>query len=464
MGSHTGTERKVDDLWSQIIAEDGDDQRHNNQQKQQQIAVTYQRRRPDKPAENKSSVLNNDSRLSFAGDTKRISWNRSLSTSWVLVVVGELLEWVGVERWWFCGSVGGDRVATIVVVCCRAAVLAVMTARAGKKVALLPNFEKERAYFQEVDAFELEEESPSPMKFAWIAGNQIDGVVIPSLCTRLEKWLHAKKRNYIPSSALSSILKTPAVPLEPIPYDGLESVQRGIISEEACLQNLDFQIIPEETNIDVLSTGGGEFDDIVSEIKKLSLSSHSSSLDGDLRDPFSVLLQECRQSAPLTLLDVFCKLCEPSSIVKIGEGTYGEAFIAGDNVCKIVPIDGDLRVNGEVQKRSVELLEEVILTQTLNHLRGREAKNATTTFIESKDLKVCQGPYDPALLKAWEAWDLKHGSENDHPKQFPEKQCYVVFVLEHGGTDLESFVLLDFNEARSLLAQVNRKSHLTFQP
>lgn len=37
-------------------------------------------------------------------------------------------------------------------------------------------------------------------------------------------------------------------------------------------------------------------------------------------------------------------------------------------------------------------------------------------------LRVCQGPYDPALVKAWEYWDEKHGSENDHPKEFPEKQ------------------------------------------
>lgn len=33
-------------------------------------------------------------------------------------------------------------------------------------------------------------------------------------------------------------------------------------------------------------------------------------------------------------------------------------------------------------------------------------------------------------------------------------QCYVVFVQEHGGKDLESFVLLNFDEARSLLIQV----------
>jgi serine/threonine-protein kinase haspin len=37
-------------------------------------------------------------------------------------------------------------------------------------------------------------------------------------------------------------------------------------------------------------------------------------------------------------------------------------------------------------------------------------------------LKVCQGSYDDTLIKAWEAWDEKNHSENDHPKEFPEKQ------------------------------------------
>lgn len=40
----------------------------------------------------------------------------------------------------------------------------------------------------------------------------------------------------------------------------------------------------------------------------------------------------------------------------------------------------------------------------------------------SYSLKVCQGSYDGTLIKAWEDWDEKNGSENDHPKEFPEKQ------------------------------------------
>jgi hypothetical protein len=38
---------------------------------------------------------------------------------------------------------------------------------------------------------------------------------------------------------------------------------------------------------------------------------------------------------------------------------------------------------------------------------------------------VCQGPYDPSLVRAWEDWDAKHGSENDHPNDFANDQVRV---------------------------------------
>ncbi|RYR52355.1 hypothetical protein Ahy_A06g027287 [Arachis hypogaea] len=43
-------------------------------------------------------------------------------------------------------------------------------------------------------------------------------------------------------------------------------------------------------------------------------------------------------------------------------------------------------------------------------------------ILATEVFKVCQGPYDATLIQAWEAWDDKRGSENDHPKDFPEKQ------------------------------------------
>lgn len=45
-----------------------------------------------------------------------------------------------------------------------------------------PNYEKERAYFQEVDSIELIEESPSPKKSGtWAMGIQNDDVGMPHM-------------------------------------------------------------------------------------------------------------------------------------------------------------------------------------------------------------------------------------------------------------------------------------------
>ncbi|CAO2832487.1 unnamed protein product [Amaranthus hypochondriacus] len=445
------TEKKIDDLWREIIAEERENLNHDlNRHKQHQIVVTYPRRNTDaavpvksshKDGSSNSSTGSHVSRVSFVNyNPQRVSWNRSLSTR------------------------GRTSIAIL-----PAAIYKEEQKRAPRrkpplpkgKVAQPPNFDKEIAYFQDLDTDELLEESPSPKKVAWVMGSEADNIQIPPLCTRLEKWLHARKQHAIVSTGLSTILRTPEEPLQPIPfnYEGFDSSclrkpgEFSLHNVSGSLSVQDMYTGSEKTHMHSDRLEDKDFDDIESEIKKLSLASRPSSI---ATDAFLALLKECEQPAPLTLLDVFSNLCDADSIVKIGEGTFGEVFIAGNSVCKIVPFDGELRVNGEIQKRSLELLEEVILSRTLNRLRGMEnlSDNATTTIIQTKDIKVCQGPYDPILIRAWESWDTDHGSENDHPKQFPENQCYVVSVLEHGGTDLESFVLLDFNEAQSLLVQV----------
>lgn len=60
-----------------------------------------------------------------------------------------------------------------------------------------------------------------------------------------------------------------------------------------------------------------------------------------------------------------CNFSDTESIVKIGEGTFGEAFIAGSSVCKIVPIDGELRVNGEIQKVLFEVISLIVTLSSL---------------------------------------------------------------------------------------------------
>lgn len=51
---------------------------------------------------------------------------------------------------------------------------------------------------------------------------------------------------------------------------------------------------------------------------------------------------------------------------KIGEGVYGEVFLfrdpnGGTSVMKIMPIEGDLIVNGEHQKKYEEILSEIVI-------------------------------------------------------------------------------------------------------
>lgn len=62
----------------------------------------------------------------------------------------------------------------------------------------------------------------------------------------------------------------------------------------------------------------------------------------------------CIILCPHSYRDTFFSFSSGSeTVVKIGEGTYGEAFKVDNYVCKIVPFDGDFRVNGEVQKVTI---------------------------------------------------------------------------------------------------------------
>ncbi|KAG6542875.1 hypothetical protein Mapa_015779 [Marchantia paleacea] len=183
-------------------------------------------------------------------------------------------------------------------------------------------------------------------------------------------------------------------------------------------------------------------------------------LGTDLLPIFEVLMKECHQTRPLSLREAISNFCDISDVVKLGEGTFGEAFKGDGCVFKIVPMDGEILVNGEVQKTSAEIYSEVLLTNTLTRLRGVETdasarlSNFCTNFIETKRIYICQGNYEQELVKAWEDWDAIRASDNDHPMIFPQKQLFVVFVLADGGIDLESFVLFSFSEARSILFQV----------
>ncbi|KAI3806141.1 hypothetical protein L1987_22034 [Smallanthus sonchifolius] len=403
MSSRTG-ENGVD-LWSQIIATESDDQ---------ETAIVYRRKTPQKESQQteKHGSCIQKNRVSLAPG-KRVSWNRSLFTR--------------------------GRTSIAVAACVPEKEKPIRKNKpplARAKGVPPQNYEKEHAYFQEVDAFELLEESPSPQNKTWVMGTK--NCVLPShISTVLKKWLH----NRTGTASLSKILETPELSVHNVVLD-------------FCSQNKCSSSFIGSTNR-IEEIGEKDSQDLGFKIRNLSLSSQDSALD-EQWDPLLELLKVCGQSSPSTFSDVISEYCDLQSIAKVGEGTYGEVFIAGGTVCKVVPFNGDLLVNGEIQKKAEELLEEVMLSLTLNELRGNNTHihNVCPTFIQTLSLRVCDGAYDDAMIRAWEEWDKKHFSENDHPTEFAEKQRFVVFVQEHGGQDLESFVLLNFNEARSLLVQV----------
>jgi serine/threonine-protein kinase haspin len=62
-------------------------------------------------------------------------------------------------------------------------------------------------------------------------------------------------------------------------------------------------------------------------------------------------------------------------VVKLGEGTYGEAFKSGQVVFKLVPMEGANLINGWPQKGAGDLLGETVIAITLSGL-GEEADAA----------------------------------------------------------------------------------------
>ncbi|XP_020674359.1 serine/threonine-protein kinase haspin homolog [Dendrobium catenatum] len=463
-----------------------------------QIAMVDEGRRPSSVAKAKRNDSNPWRRLN-RGPSKRTSWNRSLSIRGresIIFVGGLNLRTKPKQR-------GGRK-----------------KLKQKKAPEQLYDFSKEKAYFEEVDAFELLEESPSPNRFIWKMGTDYE-CIEHDLSAILGRWRRSKlflgrcmawplskimetipapsgyttsvgSFNHGVAYSLSQIRETSSFELsesksnsatqkstrEPhsevasnfsCDLSGVSSrsVNKSLIgdlSAESVLSSFSALTIKQEAT----TTDKCEGEIALSENKaykvvdvggmKNLVTLPRESCDGESLAAFEQLLMVCKQSSPIKLSEVFLNYCDASSIIKLGEGTYGEAFRAGETVCKIVPIDGDLVVNGEVQKKSEEVLEEVLLSLTLNSLREQHKNsdklNSCGSFIETKDFRVCQGLYDTNLIRAWEDWDAKNNSENDHPCAFPEDQRYIVFVLADGGKDLENFVLLNFNEARSLLVQV----------
>ncbi|WIA16133.1 hypothetical protein OEZ85_012851 [Tetradesmus obliquus] len=176
------------------------------------------------------------------------------------------------------------------------------------------------------------------------------------------------------------------------------------------------------------------------------------------------MLQACGQSVQLqdipSMKDFMAAVTDTKEVVKLGEGTYGEAFKSGSVVFKLVPMEGDNLTNGWPQKGAADLLGEAVIAIALSGL-GEEADAAgnpypshTQAFVKTHRVGVCRGPYPQSLIKAWRAWHKKNKSENDPIEGFPRDQLYAVFAMANCGKDLEGYCLQGYDEARAMMLQV----------
>lgn len=183
------------------------------------------------------------------------------------------------------------------------------------------------------------------------------------------------------------------------------------------------------------------------------------------------VLRYCDQTEPLLFADVYSESVL-SQCRKVGEGVYSEVFmyrqVANDTsgegkaiVLKVIPIEGALIVNGEVQKKFDEILSEIIISKELSDLRY-DTRNQTNGFVNVERVRCVRGRYPSYLVDLWDLYNDNHQSDNDHPEVFGEDQLFIVLELENAGQDLEAFNFNNAVQGHAAFLQVRRMDFVLF--
>ncbi|KAK4468269.1 hypothetical protein MN116_008103 [Schistosoma mekongi] len=161
---------------------------------------------------------------------------------------------------------------------------------------------------------------------------------------------------------------------------------------------------------------------------------------GDIK---GTLFKICEQTDYKTFAQLFTP-ARRKNLLKIGEGCFGEVFRCPAElnsteyvVIKLIPVEGDIKFNGESQKSFSEVLSEVIVSKELTAL-GMGLKNCTYGFVELKKVHLIQGSFPAYLKKAWDKYDREKKSENDNPSIFTKSQLWVALESAFCGVTLEN--------------------------
>ncbi|XP_064631085.1 uncharacterized protein LOC135489595 isoform X2 [Lineus longissimus] len=172
--------------------------------------------------------------------------------------------------------------------------------------------------------------------------------------------------------------------------------------------------------------------------------------------PKSQVLQQCNQDDFINFEDYLAE-GEWTECTKIGDGAFGEVFrVVSEQeslAIKIIPIEGDVLVNDEKQKKFEEILTEIVTSRELSDLRYNMT-NMTNGFVDVKSVRCLKGRFPDILLDQWDIYHKRKGSENDRPDFFKDDQLHIVFEFADGGRDLEGFQFDNMDQAKSVLHQV----------
>ncbi|GAA5896729.1 uncharacterized protein JCM6883_006994 [Sporobolomyces salmoneus] len=152
---------------------------------------------------------------------------------------------------------------------------------------------------------------------------------------------------------------------------------------------------------------------------------------------------------------------------KVGEASYSEVFsttsIEGKEiVVKIIPIasikKGNDEKTGEEELPFSSDWEAVKREIEISKCLGGEGEDRRVEgFVRFRGAFLVQGSYPSSLLSAWDRFKSQQKPACDdqiRPHVLPSSQLYALILLDHAGTDLESWKLRNWREAREIWDQV----------
>lgn len=175
------------------------------------------------------------------------------------------------------------------------------------------------------------------------------------------------------------------------------------------------------------------------------------------------ILQHCTMSHVQPFTELFTDISRYEDVSKLGEGLYGEVFRVNrklsnqhEAALKVIPVNGELIVNGERQKNYKEMIPEVAVSVAMSRLKELDdgAPNQTAGFVQLFGLHCVLGRYPDVLLSAWLDWDELRTSENDNPVMFGDYQQYIVFEYVNGGTDMEHYTFRNAAQGYAVIEQI----------